>query len=144
MIGKRAVLVGSVAFLLLVSEVSRADQPLLGFRGALVPLRGELEGHRGYRVDSVSRGTPAAQMGLERGDVVVFISDTMAFTTHEAYLYALRQQGRTAKFGIINVRNGKLVWDTCRLNHDPEPHLNEPLPDGVILVDFRQNMRDEL
>ena len=103
MIGKRAVLVGSVAFLLLVSEVSRADQPLLGFRGALVPLRGELEGHRGYRVDSVSRGTPAAQMGLERGDVVVFISDTMAFTTHEAYLYALRQQGRTAKFGIINL-----------------------------------------
>jgi S1-C subfamily serine protease len=144
MMGKRAVLVGSIAILLLASAVSRADQPKLGFGGTLVEVKGEFEGFRGYRVDSVRRGTPAARMGFERGDIVVFISTSMAFTTHEAYLYALRQQGRTAKIGLINVRDGKLVWTTCRLDHDPEPHQTEETPDGVIMVDFAENARDEL
>jgi hypothetical protein len=75
-------------------------------------------------------------MQLERGDIVLFIGRNMAFTTHEAYLYALRQQGRTATIGIINVRNSKLVWDTCWLNHNPEPHRLEDPPNGVIMVDF--------
>jgi len=104
-------------------------------------LRGEYEGFGGYRVNSVRWGTPAARMGLERGDIVVFIGPTMGFTTYEAYMYALRQQGATATIGIINVRTGRLVWDRCRLNHDPRPHEMEPMPRGLIMVDFRRNMR---
>jgi hypothetical protein len=117
-----------------------ADQPKLGYGGTLIPLKGEFEAFRGYRVDSVRRGTPAARMGLERGDIVVFIGRNMAFTTHEAYLYALRQQGNTATIGIINVRNGRLVWANCRLNHDPQPHRAETPPNGLVMVDFARNM----
>ena len=129
-----------IAISLLVPAVCQADQPKLGFGGTLVQLEGDFEAFRGYRVDSVRRGTPAAQMGFERGDIVVFIGRNMAFTTHEAYLYALRQQGKTTTIGIINVRNGKLVWAKCRLNHSPEPHRMEDPPSGVVMVDFSRNM----
>jgi len=141
MVSRGAALGGILGVLVLVSAVSRADQPKLGYTGTLIQLKGEYEPFGGYRVDSVRQGTPAAAMGLERGDVVAFIGQNMAFTTHEAYLYALRQQSRTAKIGIINVRNGKLVWATCRLNHDPAPHQAETIPNGVIMVDFARNMR---
>lgn len=136
MIGKQIVLIASVTILSLMPTVCRADQPKLGFSGTLVEVKGEFEGFQGYRVNSVRRGTPAAQMQLERGDIVLFIGRNMAFDNQEAYLYALRQQGQIATIGIINVRNGKLVWDTCRLNHNPEPHQLEDPPNGVIMVDF--------
>ncbi len=131
----------AVALVLWSSTICPADQPKLGFSGKLVSLprgQGELQG---YRVDSVARGSLAADMGLERGDIVAYLGETMAFTTHEAYLYALRQQGRTTKIGVINVRNGRLVWCTCRLNHNPEPHYAEDPPNGVVMVDFAHNMR---
>lgn len=117
-----------------------ADQPKLGFNGTLVELRGEFEPFRGLRVDRVWRGTPAEAMGLERGDIVVFIGRTMAFTNHRAYLYALRQQGAVTDIGIINVRNGELVWCKCRLGHNEQPHLDEQPPPGVIMVDLADNM----
>jgi len=133
---------GLVAAIVLMSSPScLADQPKLGFSGTLVPLP---QGHgefRGYRVDAVGRRSLAAEMGLERGDIVVYIGETMAFTTHEAYLYALRQQGKTLRIGVINVRNGRLVWCTCRLNHNPLPHAGETPPHGLIMVDFAHNMR---
>jgi hypothetical protein len=136
MIADRIVQLVSVTIVFLMPTVCGADQPKLGFGGTLVEVKGEFEVFRGYRVDSVRRGTPAAHMQLERGDIVLFIGRSMAFTTHEAYLYAPRQQGRTATIGIINVRNSKLAWDTCRLNHNPEPHRLEDPPNGVIMVDF--------
>lgn len=139
----RAITVGGLAtvLVLMFSPTCPADQPKLGFSGTLVRLPrgyGEL---RGYRVDSVRRGSLAADMGLERGDIVAYIGETMAFTTEEAYLYALRQQGKSTKIGVLNVRNGRLVWCACRLGHNPEPHYAEDPPDGVVMVDFAHNMR---
>jgi S1-C subfamily serine protease len=132
------------ALLVSFTAKARADQPKLGFSGTLIQLGQDYEPLHGYRVDSVRPRTPAAQIGLERGDIVVYISQTMAFTTRDAYLYALRQQGRTCKIGVINVRNGKLVWTTCQLNHNPQPHMYEPAPEGVIMVDFAHNMDHDL
>jgi len=140
MFGKQGVFCASVILLCAVSDFARADQPKLGFGGTLVQLQGKFQPFHGYRVDSVRRGTPATRLGLERGDIVVFVGTNMAFTTREAYLYALRQQGKTAKIGIINVRNGKLAWATCRLNHDPRPHQREAVPNGIIMVDFKRQM----
>ena len=128
--------------LALSASVSRADQPKLGFSGTLVKLRGDYEHLRGFRVDSVTRGSHADKMGLERGDIVIFVGKTMAFTTQEAYLYALRMQPATTEIGLINVRNGKLVWCECRLNHDPGPHESEDTPPGVVMVDFSSEMQD--
>lgn len=126
----------AAALVLLGGTPCRADQPMLGFRGTLVSLPRGYPGVRGLRVDAVLRGSHAAAMGLERGDIVVYIGRSMAFTTQEAYRYALRQQGRTTSIGVINVRNGRLVWLTCRLNHNPAPHYDETPPPGVVMVDF--------
>lgn len=127
----------AAALVLLGGTPCRADQPLLGFRGTMVSLPRGYPNVRGMRVEAVLSGSRAAAMGLERGDIVVYIGRSMAFTTQEAYRYALRQQGRTTSIGVINVRNGRLVWLTCRLNHNPAPHYDESPPPGVVMVDFR-------
>lgn len=119
-----------------------ADQPKLGFSGTLVKVPGH-EPLMGYRVDTVTRDSLAAKMGLKRGDVVMVIGETLGFTTHEAYQYALRQQGKTTKLGIIRSRDGKLAWLDCPLGHNPEPHADETPPEGLIAVDFAQNMPDK-
>jgi len=118
-----------------------ADQPKLGFSGTLVKVPGQ-EPLKGYRVDSVTRDSLAAKMGLKRGDVVLVIGETLGFTTHEAYQYALRQQGKTTKIGVIRSRDGKLTWLTCPLGHNPDPHAEESPPEGLIAVDFAHNTRD--
>lgn len=134
----KSLLTGALAAALVFSAYGecQGDQPRLGFAGTLVRLPKGYGDLRGYRIDSVKQGSLAAAMGLERGDIIVYIGRTMAFTTEEAYRYALRQQGKTTKIGVINVRSGRLVWVTCPLNHDPAPHQDEPLPPGLILVDF--------
>ncbi len=136
----RLFVVGLVFGVALAVKPALSDQPKLGFSGTLVQMRGDNEPFRGYRVDSVSRGWPAAAMGVEKGDIILFIGRNMAFTTREAYLYALRQQGRTTDIGLINIRNGKLTWRRCRLNHNAEPHQMEDPPPGVIMVDFARDM----
>ena len=134
----KCTIAGAMAAVLVLSlnTPAHGDQPRLGFKGTMVELSGEYEPLWGVRVDSVQRRTPAARMGLERGDIIVFIGGTMAFTNLEAYLYALRQQGQETSIGTIDVRTGRLVLAKCYLGHDPEPHASEPAPDGVIMVDF--------
>ncbi len=97
----------------------------------------------GYRVDSVTRDSLAAKLGLKRGDVVMIVGETFGFTTHEAYQYALRQQGKTTKLGVIRGRDGKLTWLDCPLGHNPDPHADETTPDGLIGVDFARNVQGE-
>ena len=71
------------------------QQPLLGFDGRLVdlparvlPTMGNLPS-RGMRVERLRFGSPAQQIGLEPGDMIVSI-DGMRFTSHAGYLHALR------------------------------------------------------
>jgi S1-C subfamily serine protease len=126
----------SLAIALSGSTICRADQPMLGINGTLVSLPRDYGDLRGIRVDVVHRGSVAAATGLEKGDIIVYVGGNMAFTTYDAFRYALRQQGRTTKLGVINVRTGRLIWATCPLNHDPAPHYDEPFPPGVVMVDF--------
>lgn len=121
---------------------ARADQPKLGFSGTLVKVPGH-EPLMGYRVDTVARDSVAAKTGLKRGDVVMIIGETYGFTTHEAYQYALRQQGKKTKLGVIRSRDGKLTWLDGPLGHNPAPHADETPPDGLIAVDLAQNTRDQ-
>jgi len=120
---------------------ARADQPKLGFSGTLVKVPGH-EPLMGYRVDAVTRDSVAAKTGLKRGDVVTIIGETFGFTTHEAYQYALRQQGKKTKLGVIRSRDGKLTWLDCPLGHNPAPHADETPPDGLIAVDFARNSQN--
>lgn len=91
---------------------ANADQPYLGFDGTLVDLpRGsgippQIK-VKGMRVDRVKRRTPAARMGLERGDIIVTI-DNYGFTSFDGYLAAIRRSWQRPSILIINVRNGKL------------------------------------
>lgn len=119
-----------------------ADQPKLGFSGTLVKVPGH-EPLMGCRVDTVTRDSVAAKTGLKRGDVVMIIGATSGFTTHEAYQYALRQQGKKTKLGVIRSRDGKLTWLDCPLGHNPASHADETPPDGLIAVDLAQKTRDE-
>jgi S1-C subfamily serine protease len=138
---RQIAIVATAGVLWALSLPAWADQPKLGFNGTLVKVP-DLDPLKGYRVDSVTRNSLATKMGLQRGDVVVYIGETFGFATHEAYQYALRQQGKTTKIGVISSRDGKLKWLDCPLGHHPEPHAEETIPDGVIAVDFAHNMQD--
>jgi hypothetical protein len=131
--------IAMVAVLLACSSLAWADQPRLGFSGTLVKVPDQ-DPLKGYRVDTVERDSLAAKMGLKRGDIVMVIGESFGFAKHEAYQYALRQQGKTTKIGVIRSRDGKLTWLNCPLGHNPQPHLEETPPDGVIAVDFAHNM----
>lgn len=135
---RRCVLFGTVAACLLTIGTAReaaAGQPYLGFDGTLVQLPKRFDfgnGIKGIRVNSVNRRSPATQMGLERGDIIVLV-DNQIFENMDAYRYALRQTGKTARIGLINCRNGQLIYRKCRLNHTP--HYGERPPLGYGIVD---------
>lgn len=110
-------------------------QPHLGFSGHLVKVDDSIGGKRGLygmEVDSVRRGSPAWEMGLERGDVIITI-DNVAFRSRDGYLRALRLASRQPSFVIRNVRTGKLVRDTCELPHEQEEGDPDP-PDTYWLA----------
>ena len=116
-----------------VTSTTWADRPIIGFEETLVDLPAGYGGGKGYRVDRVNRGTRAARLGLERGDIIVFI-DKMGFQNEEAFNWIMGQVGETAQIGIINVRDGKLKWLKCHFGHTP--HRGEAAPDGVAFVNF--------
>jgi S1-C subfamily serine protease len=92
-------------------------QPYLGFRGHIVALTDQgWEGLFGMQVDSVSWGSPASRMGLERGDVIVNI-DQVGFTSRTGYLQALRCASQRPSLIIRDVRTGHLIRRSCRLPH---------------------------
>jgi S1-C subfamily serine protease len=105
----------------MASYAAAPRQPLLGFSGHLVRIDRHLGGgrHYGMHVDSVQRGSPAARMGLERGDIVVTI-DNVAFRSHEGYLRALRLAGQRPSLVIIDVRTGRMIRRSCQLPHRQE------------------------
>ena len=101
-------------------------QPKLGFDGTLVRVPGYFG--KGMRINRVDRGSLAAKMGLERGDVIVAIED-IGFRCWDGYYQALRCGSQSPRIGIINVRTGKFMWCRCRLPHNEpterwpdEPH----------------------
>lgn len=145
-----------VAVLLIGSgaALSRAEaqvpvQPRLGFSGTLIDLNPRLdipapEGivSRGMRVDSVTRGTPAAHLGLERGDVVISI-DSMRFTTQAGYLHALRCAGQKPSLIIRNIRTGELIRRSVSLPHAEPPvdQAGPQLPDTYLMsIDLAADM----
>jgi S1-C subfamily serine protease len=100
-----------------------AETPRLGFRGTVVDLgpRAAVPApngvpNRGLRVDSVQANTPAARMGLERGDILISI-DSMRFTSLEGYFQSLRCSGLRPSIVLINVRNGQLMRKSISLPH---------------------------
>ena len=128
---------------------AHARQPRLGFEGTLVRLPGhtdhvgrwvsanDVNGLRGYRVDRVLRGSAAARMGLERGDIVVYIGVNMAFTNHEGYRWAMDRLGDRAMIGVIDIRTNRLVW-LCYPFRVPDPPDNGGRPpSGVVMVTLR-------
>lgn len=114
------------------AERLHADQPRFGVDGQFIasPVQDRL---KGFRIDSVYSCSVADDAGLERGDIIVYI-DSYGFQNSAAFDWALTQVGRTARVGVINVRNGKLEWVTCRFNH--RPHRGTPRPRGIAIVDF--------
>ncbi len=127
--------------LLLLAPVAdgQACQPRLGFEGTIVRVTGCRDRHcggtcmlcdhasikgdlRGYRVDRVLWRSAAARIGLERGDVIVFINNKV-FSDHTGYQWAMRQVGDRAKIGVLCVRRNRLVWVCNRFGH--RPHVEE-------------------
>jgi hypothetical protein len=109
-----------------------AQQPKLGFTGTLVDLDPRIGlptleelASRGMRVDQVTAGTPAARMGLERGDILISI-DSMRFTSQEGYLHALRCAGQRPSLIIYDTRTKRFIRRSVEL-----PHAELPLDEAV-------------
>lgn len=121
----------------------RPRQPHLGFDGDLVKLPKKFDemfdGNLiGMKVNSVNRGSPAARMGLERGDIIINI-DNWSFKSYDGYKAALRQASEKPSIVLINVRTNKLTRRSCNLPHivDEGEH-----PDTFRLaIDLERDMR---
>jgi hypothetical protein len=107
--------------------------PIMGMNATLIDLNPSIgvpapEGiaNRGLRVHHVTRGTPAAHLGLERGDILVSV-DSMRFTTYAGFQHALRCSGDRPSFIIIDVNTGRLLRRATNLPHQ-QPEVCEPIP----------------
>ena len=130
----------------LAGEVPR--QPLLGCSGNLVDMPKRLVPspdkvpNKGLRIESVRRGWPAAQMGLETGDIVVSI-DSMRFSTLDGYRQALRAAGQRPSIVLIDVRTGKLRRKSCNLPHQEpaeEDRKAKPPHSYLMSIDLVEDM----
>lgn len=143
MTARKCALFAAIAacLLTLTGQNGVASQPYLGFDGTLVQLPqgfGFGNGIKGMRVNWVNRRSPASQMGLERGDVIVTI-DNIAFKSHAGYLAALRMSSQKPSLIIINVRNGRLTRVNCSLPHTRD-HREHPDTMGLA-IDLVEDMR---
>jgi S1-C subfamily serine protease len=123
-------------------------QPLLGCSGNLVDMPKRLVPspdkvpNKGLRIESVRRGGPAAQMGLEAGDIVVSI-DSMRFSTLDGYRQALRAAGQRPSIILIDVRTGKLRRKSCNLPHQEpakEDRKAKPPQSHLMSIDLVEDM----
>lgn len=142
-----AVLIGlfAAAFGQVLAEGDGAPAPPLGINGTLVdlpdrvvPAPSELP-NRGIRVNRVYAETPAARLGLERGDVVVAV-DTMRFTSYAGYRHASACSGDRPSFVIVDVRTGRLIRRSVEFPHRrPDDAWCQPHPPDTYLmsIDFR-------
>jgi S1-C subfamily serine protease len=132
------------------SNATAVETPRLGFQGTVVDLKPDVgvpapDGvpNRGIRVDSVRPNTPAARMGLERGDIVIAI-DVMRFTTLEGYYQALRCSGQRPSIVLINVRNGRLTRKSISLPHEmpSDDECGARPPDSYLMsIDLESDFR---
>ena len=98
--------------------------------------------NKGLRIESVRRGWPAAQMGLETGDIVVSI-DSMRFSTLDGYRQALRAAGQRPSIVLIDVRTGKLRRKSCNLPHQEpaeEDRKAKPPHSYLMSIDLVEDM----
>lgn len=154
---RRFVLFAAVAACVLTFcsvQQAAAGQPRLGFDGTLVNLprafrqdapKANGRTVRGVRINWVKRGSPAARMGLERGDIIVTI-DNVAFSTWDGYYAALRMASQQPRIVLINVRNGRPTSKGCRLPHSVDnrwqPFGNNWHPDTAgWAIDLVEDMR---
>jgi len=78
---------------------------------------GHFEWGLGMVVDSVAWGTPAAQIGLEPGDVIRAINGRWLHSDID-YFQALRYSGGYARIMVQDVRSGALISRTAFLGGD--------------------------
>jgi S1-C subfamily serine protease len=134
----------------MAATTQAAETPRLGFQGTIVTLGSRAvvpapEGvpNRGIRVDSVKIGTPAARMGLEKGDILISI-DSMRFTSLAGYFQALHCSGPRPSLLLINVRNGQLTRKSTSLPHAmPSDEKCGPRPPDSYLmsIDLESDLR---
>lgn len=144
------VCIAACGLLTLATATRAAETPKLGFQGTIVALgpRAAVPApdgvpNRGLRVDSVKAGTPAARMGLERGDILIAI-DTMRFTSLEGYYQALRCSGQRPSIILINVRNGQLTRKSTALPHaaPPDEECGARPPHSYLMsIDLRSDFQ---
>lgn len=133
-----------------VNLTEAAETPRLGFQGTIVDLGSSAvvpapDGipNRGLRVDSVKANTPAARLGLEKGDILISV-DSMRFTTLEGYFQAMRCSGARPSILLINVRNGVLTRRSTSLPHQV-PRNSEcgpnPPESYLMSIDLESDVR---
>ena len=100
-------------------------QPRLGFNG-------HFEWGHGMVVDSVPWGTPAAQIGLESGDVIRAMNGRW-ISSQDEYFWILRNSGGHVRLVVEDVRTGMLVNRSVFLNGGPVPLMRTQRTGGISL-----------
>ena len=90
------------------------DIPTLGFYG--------YQTCQGMVVTEVVRGTEAARLGLERGDIIVSI-DGIVLHDDGDYQFAMRRAGRHASLQVRDVRGRGIFTMKAHLHEDESPIL---------------------
>lgn len=132
------------------SSWSTPPSPSLGVDGDIVdlPRRSVVPPspdypNRGFRITRVHPRTPAAAMGLERGDIIISI-DTMRFTSMKGLRHALVCAGQRPSILIVNVRTGNFVRRSVNLPHrEPDFDYCVPQPPDSygMSIDLESDMR---
>ena len=83
----------------------------------------------GALVSSVEAGTPAADAGIEHGDVIVEIDGRAVKDTRQLINY-VSQKGPNARVQVVVVRDGKRLNRTVQLGERPNGEAESEAPDG--------------
>lgn len=150
---RRTLLSGAaVAATLLITASSWGipPSPALGVDGDIIdlPRRSVVPApsdspNRGFRISRVHPRTPAAAMGLERGDIIISI-DSMRFNSMRGLRHALTCAEQRPSLVIVNVRTGDFVRRSVKLPHrrpDPEDCGPQPPDSYGMAIDLESDMR---
>jgi S1-C subfamily serine protease len=137
-----------------LAGVAVAGQPLIQQRlapyllpsGAGVTPRLGFWGHmqygKGMVVDRIQRGSVAARVGLERGDVIQAINGRRVHST-DRYHSLLRDSGGRVRLHIRDVRSGNIVIRSATLDNGSGPIGPRARPFSAVDPgdDFASDMR---